>query len=123
METETTLNQRIEKLIKAKNLTQMTVATNLSVSKQTVSNWVSGNVQIPVKHLIELIKLLTPVNLDWLMLGIGKMDESPNITPEEDTDLKKMAGKMELLKEIIQEKEGKIEELQIRIGVLSSRKK
>ncbi len=122
MEAQTTLNQRIDDLIKARNFSQMNVAKQLSVSKQTVSNWVSGNVQIPVKHLVELVKLFQPVSSDWLLLGVGEMAEIAEKSPEEDTNIKKLTGQVELLKEIIQEKEGKIEELQREIGELSGRK-
>jgi len=122
---EMTVNQRIGFFLKEKNIPQTEIATKLSVTKQTVSNWINGTVQIPLKHLISLISEYDYLNVRWLLTGEGTLEtgQAPADTPEE----KKKEGAIELLKEQLATREKMIATLNKEIGrleeQLSSRKK
>lgn len=121
---ETTVNQRIEQFLKARNIPQTEIAAKLNVTKQTVSNWVSGTVQIPVKHIVSLLKEYDYLNARWLLTGTGELDK--DAVNEVPASLK-MEGMIDLLTKQLADKDKVIASLQKEIGKLeerlSSRKK
>lgn len=68
------LNRRIHDLRAAQGLSQVELAKQLNVSKQTVSNWENDNIQPSVDMLVRLAKTFG-VGTDYL-LGL---DQTPRL--------------------------------------------
>jgi transcriptional regulator with XRE-family HTH domain len=115
---ETTVNQRIEQFLKARNIPQTEIAAKLNVTKQTVSNWVSGTVQIPVKHIVSLLKEYDYLNARWLLTGTGELD---NDAVNEVPASLKMEGMIDLLSKQLADKDKVIASLQKEVGKLEER--
>lgn len=60
------LNERIKELRIARALTQVDLATALSVTKQCVSNWENNNIQPSVDMLVKIAKYFS-VSTDYLL--------------------------------------------------------
>ena len=60
------LNKRIKELRIAHRLTQVQLAAQMSVSKQSVSNWENDNIQPSIDILIKLADLFA-VSTDYLL--------------------------------------------------------
>lgn len=62
------LNERIKELRIANGMTQVELATALSVTKQCISNWENNNIQPSIDMLVKIAKYFS-VSTDYL-LGI-----------------------------------------------------
>lgn len=60
------LNQRIKELRIAHSMNQVELARELSVSKQTVSNWENDNIQPSIEMLLKIAGLFN-VSTDYLL--------------------------------------------------------
>lgn len=60
------LSERIKELRLAINYSQVELASKLSVTKQTVSNWENGNIQPSVEVLVKLSEFFG-VTTDYLL--------------------------------------------------------
>ena len=60
------LNERIKELRTERNITQVTLAKELSVSKQSVSNWENDNIQPSIDMLIKIAEFFS-VSTDYLL--------------------------------------------------------
>lgn len=60
------LNDRIKKLRTSRGLTQVELASDLSVTKQCVSNWENNNIQPSVDMLVK-IAMYFSVSTDYLL--------------------------------------------------------
>ena len=60
------LNDRIKQLREAKNLTQVQLASKLSVTKQSVSNWENNYIQ-PSVEMVTAIADFFGVSVDYLL--------------------------------------------------------
>ena len=60
------LNQRIKELRAAHSMNQVELARELSVSKQTVSNWENDNIQPSIEMLLKIAGLFN-VSTDYLL--------------------------------------------------------
>lgn len=118
---EGTVNQRIEKLIKDKDISQTELANRLSVSKQTISNWIAGNVQIPLRHVVVLVEEFKWLNVRWLLTGSGTMEDDPAKKGKETPEQSKMEGMVEILKNQLATKDETIYRLNKEIGKLEER--
>ncbi len=61
-----TLNENIKKLRLARNLSQVDLAKELGVTKQSVSNWENNNIQPSIDMLIRLARYFS-VSADCLL--------------------------------------------------------
>lgn len=120
METEMTVNQTIEIFLKSKKMTQQEFAIQMGVTKQTINNWVTGAVQIPVKHIIAILNQFPELNARWLLTGEGEMGDVEKPTTGESKNCLKIEAKNELLLKQLQEKELLIAELYKQIGKLEA---
>lgn len=118
---ETTVNQRIDYFLKSKDISQSEIAIKLSITKQTVNNWVSGNVQIPIKHIVSLLTEFETLNARWLLTGKGTMDDFEDQKPDKSNVSLKKDGIIELLTSQLADKDSKILSLQKEIGKLEER--
>jgi len=120
-----TVNQRIGIFLKQKKISQLEIAGKLNVTKQTVSNWINGTVQIPLKHIVAMVIEYDYLDPRWLLTGEGELEDISQ--PGKATDTKKAEGAIDLLKEQLADKEKTIAKLYREIGrleeQLSSRKK
>lgn len=60
------LNERIKELRRARALTQVDLASALSVTKQCVSNWENNNIQPSIDMLVKIAKYFS-VSTDYLL--------------------------------------------------------
>ncbi len=60
------LNERIKQLRIDRNITQVALAKDLSVSKQSVSNWENNNIQPSIDMLIKIAEFFS-VSTDYLL--------------------------------------------------------
>lgn len=60
------LNENIKKLRLALNMSQVTLAKNLGVSKQSVSNWENDNIQPSIDMLVRIARCLN-TSTDYLL--------------------------------------------------------
>ena len=60
------LNERIKQLRIDRNITQVALAKDLSVSKQSVSNWENNNIQPSIDMLIKIAESFS-VSTDYLL--------------------------------------------------------
>ena len=73
------LNERIRELRTERNITQVALAKELSVSKQSVSNWENDNIQPSIDMLIKIADFFS-VSTDYLLgLDNKKYVEISNI--------------------------------------------
>lgn len=82
------LNVRIRELRQAHNLTQVELANNLSVAKQTVSNWENDNIQPSIDMLVKIADFFG-VTMDYLLgrSNDNSLDVS-QLTPEQAAHIK-----------------------------------
>lgn len=118
---EGTVNQRVEIVLREKNISQSELSKKLSVSKQTVSNWVSGNVQIPLRHIVAILTGYDWLSARWLLTGKGSMEEGQPKKVIETPDMNKLQGMVELFTKQLSEKDATIHNLQREIGKLEER--
>lgn len=69
------LGQRISEIRSSHGLSQVDLARQLNVAKQTVSNWENENIQPSIEMLVRLSKILN-VSTDYL-LGL---DDTPRLS-------------------------------------------
>ncbi len=60
------LGERIRQLRTARNISQVTLARHLSVTKQSVSNWENDNIQPSVDMLVQIAQYFS-VSTDYLL--------------------------------------------------------
>ncbi|MEM9687260.1 MAG: helix-turn-helix domain-containing protein [Bacteroidota bacterium] len=72
-EGETTINDRIEKIINHYNLNNTTFGESIGLRGSTITNIVSGRKSKPSYEVLRKIAAHFPVNTDWLLLGRGPM--------------------------------------------------
>lgn len=60
------LNERIKQLRQSRNLSQVDIAKQLNVTKQSVSNWENDNIQPSIDMLVKLSHLFS-VSTDYLL--------------------------------------------------------
>lgn len=60
------LNENIKKLRMSLNISQVTLAKNLGVSKQSVSNWENDNIQPSIDMLVKIARCLN-TSTDYLL--------------------------------------------------------
>lgn len=58
--------QRVKQELKAQNKKQVDLATHLSVQKSTLSEWLNGNNEPPMKTIVD-IALYLNVSTDYLL--------------------------------------------------------
>ncbi|KAF0198371.1 MAG: hypothetical protein FD166_1424 [Bacteroidetes bacterium] len=118
---EGTVNQRVEILLREKEISQTEIAKKLSVSKQTVSNWISGNVQIPLRHIVSLLTEYDWINARWLLVGKGSMEDLQGKKQKDSPDQLKCEGMVDLLTRQLKDKDDLILSLQKEVGKLEER--
>lgn len=59
-------NERLRELRTARNITQVELARNLSVSKQSVSNWENDNILPSIEMLVKIADYFS-VSTDYLL--------------------------------------------------------
>ena len=79
--------KRIKKLIEKKNLTATQFAGEIGVQRSAVSHLLSGRNKASLDFMLKIKNRYPEVNLDWLLLGEGKMIET---APKEETAVKKV---------------------------------
>ncbi len=60
------LGERIRQLRTARNISQVTLARHLSVTKQSVSNWENDNIQPSIDMLVQIAQYFS-VSTDYLL--------------------------------------------------------
>lgn len=93
------LGDQIRVMRLAKNLSQVALAKNLGVSKQSVSNWENNNIQPSIDILIK-IAVFFGCTTDYLLeLDSSRSIESSNLTPEQAAHIQQLVKDFECLNE------------------------
>lgn len=123
-----TVNQRLSKLVKAKKISQTDLATQLSVTSSSVSNWCNKQSLIPLKNIIAILELFPDVDSNWLLLGRGAMligDDTLSEWTKSNSDICeecfKKDGVIEELKNQMDKQSMEIKKLYIEIGKFEER--
>ncbi|GEM_PF-1550584 len=104
------ISERIKKRLKELNYKQIDLSNNTGISKNAISNYVSGN-RIPDTKSILLISQFLNVTIEWLLIGkesIYLSEEDKNLLKKYNTLNDKNKGKTEnFIDERIAEQESK----------------
>lgn len=106
---QTTIKERIELFIKAKNLNNRKFCQTIGVSESYIN---SIKKVLSLEKILLISKYFPELNMDWLMLGRGEMlreksENNPVSSSQEDTII--LRGYLETQKKLIEmlEKENK----------------
>lgn len=119
-----TTGQRLDILLRNNKITQEELANLSGVSRQTINNIIKGKTSISGDVLIKITKIMTDINLNWLITGYGSMvidgevynevsepmsvyhqQPKPNVVVE-------MHAEIEKFKELLHQKDKTIDALQ-----------
>lgn len=129
---ETTVGQRLEKLLKRNNITNRDFSAHVSVKEKQVSNWVKGVSDIKVDHIVEIKSFFKNLNLNWFITGQGGMfDEDDDgymlVAAEEDMgyqpkckNCERMEGKVDILKDMLMSRQDECYQLKNELNDLRS---
>ena len=85
------LNERIRQLRIERNISQVDLAKQLNVTKQSVSNWENDNIQLSIEMLMKLAQTFS-VSTDYILgLDNRRYLEITDLTNEEITHLQILA--------------------------------
>ena len=106
---------RIKKLISKQNLTATQFAGEIGVQRSAVSHLLSGRNKPSLDFMLKIKNRFSEVNLDWLLLGTGKMilsmqDEQKNIENKQE-DLFQEEVKLKVEEQVSIESEVKESEI------------
>jgi len=73
------MKDRINLLIKAKNLTAAQFADEIGVQKSSISHIISGRNNASLDFIQKILLCYPEVSMDWLMFGKGPIFKSPEI--------------------------------------------
>ncbi len=122
------IGERLDKLIKTKQIQSQDFAEKINVGNTTVSNWTTGSTAIPLKHIYAIHKHFPELNLNWLISGTGDMfikaEDSLSFVSESTEVYRKHDCKncfrlqvmIDSLKEQKEEKDNKIDSLYRELG-------
>lgn len=78
---ETTINQRVNDVLKSKQITVNALAKMISMPQTTLNNYVLGNRKISFELIEKIATAFPELNKEWLLTGKGEMLNEPNLTP------------------------------------------
>jgi len=80
---------RIKKLMEKKNLTSTQFSDEIGIQRSSLSHVLSGRNKPSLDFMLKVKERFPEINLDWLLLGLGKMlleDENEPIANISETD-------------------------------------
>lgn len=107
---ETTINQRIDLIIKAKEKTAKAFAVKANISSQYVSQLKTAGYSVGLEVVRKIIDLYPDVNANWLINGTGEMLLSGGVKVDK-------CEKCEYLESLLNSKENEIEILKKLVSV------
>lgn len=114
---KTTVEQRINMLLKVKKISKAELAQKIEINRQSVGGWIKKN-SIGKTSALRIINVYPDINLNWLLgeddqmyNGTYKLDEKLSFVGEPCPECMRKQGVIDSLKEMIKEKEQRIEEL------------
>ena len=72
------MNKRIKKWMESEGLKSSELADNILVNRATISHILSGRNKPSIDFLQKLLNNYPELNANWLITGIGFMDENQN---------------------------------------------
>lgn len=76
------MNKRIEKLMSAKNLSATQFSDEIGIQRSSLSHVLSGRNKPSLDFMLKIKSRFPEINLDWLLLGTGKMEVEENPVEE-----------------------------------------
>ena len=70
---ETTVNERVNAVIRKKNYNANTLGTLLNMSQQTTWNYLTGKTKMPFEFVEKILLAFPDVSAEWLVRGTGSM--------------------------------------------------
>lgn len=105
---ETTINQRIEALIKFFNTNKNQLALRLNMSNPSMTHLVNGTGSPSFKTITKLLEYYPSVNSEWLIRGNGNMIKEENVLAEPMVTYNKYTeDKLDLMSKLIECQEEK----------------
>ena len=93
------LNERLKKLRKDFNINQVTLAKELGVSKQCVSNWENDNILPSIEMLVKIAKFFN-VSTDYLLdLNSSKVIDVSDLDENEIAHIKFIVQDLKRIKD------------------------
>lgn len=77
------MNEQIKKLMEVKNLSATQFSDEIGIQRSSLSHVLSGRNKPSLDFMIKIKSRFPDINLDWLLLGNGKMIDE--IVPEKET--------------------------------------
>jgi transcriptional regulator with XRE-family HTH domain len=108
---------RLQKLAKALNLNQSSLAKSLGTTQPNISRMVTGESKISSEVMLRILNLHKNVNVHWLLTGEGSMfvdgqaDPATQVKEVADPYRAKTKGKLEDLEERIEKLEETVQRL------------
>ncbi len=75
---DTTMNTRLQQFLSAENITQAQLADTLNVARAGISHILAGRNKPGYDFIAALMRHYPNLNMEWLMLGKGKMYKNDN---------------------------------------------
>lgn len=77
------MNERIKKIMEVKNLSATQFSDEINIQRSSLSHVLSGRNKPSLDFMIKIKSRFPEINLDWLLIGNGKMINE--IVPEKET--------------------------------------
>lgn len=119
------VSQQLNKLLKLTGDSHSDMAAKLGMGRPAVSNWTSGRVEIPLKHVYSLLQVYPGLRVEWLLLDRGQPFAGGGHAEYVDDDgglrgdcrgCIRLEAQVELLREDASRKSLRIEELLRELG-------
>jgi transcriptional regulator with XRE-family HTH domain len=78
--------ERIEIIIRSKNLSPSKLADEIGVQRSGISHIMSGRNKPSLDFILKVLDAYPEINADWLLKGEGEMAESPGLIDFEAND-------------------------------------
>ena len=78
------MNTRLQQFLAAENLTQAQFADSINVARASVSHIIAGRNNPGYDFIINIMKRYPDLNVEWLLLGKGKMYRFDESKPSDD---------------------------------------
>ena len=78
------MNTRLEQFLAAENISQSQLADTLGVARASISHILAGRNKPGYEFVTNLMRCYPALNIEWLMLGKGKMYKSSEIPQSQE---------------------------------------
>ncbi len=106
--------ENIKRIQKSEKLSVSAFAKKIGIDQVTLNNQFLGRRSLSLDAVLKVVEAYPSVSLDWLIRGIGEMDEKSSIVKDMER-LKSMTDTISILTDTIHEKDRLIANLQAQL--------